>query len=143
MTLEEIKNKMHELGMNITDLASRLDITADGLGRILSGKRPLTGQLANHIKLLLTQPREATLLYKVNITEGTVAELLGDRACTVKADRDKALEAIIRHNLVELVEKGAKLDWTDEERKALGLPPAGQPLPPGFIPDDLHLTEEK
>ena len=61
----------------------------------------------------------------------------------MKADRDKALEAIIRHNLAELVKKGAELDWNDEERKALGLPPAGQPLPDDFIPKDLHLTEEK
>ena len=129
--------------MSQVALAEKLGITKDNLNRILSGKQPLTKVLSNHIELLFSQPREATLLYKVNITEGTVAELLGDRACTVKADRDKALEAIIRHNLVELVEKGAKLDWTDEERKALGLPPAGQPLPPGFIPDDLHLTEEK
>lgn len=143
MTTDEIKEKMKELGMSQVALAEKLGITKDNLNRILSGKQPLTKVLSNHIELLFSQPREATLLYKVNITEGTVAELLGDRACTVKADRDKALEAIIRHNLVELVEKGAKLDWTDEERKALGLPPAGQPLPPGFIPDDLHLTEEK
>lgn len=143
MTTDEIKEKMKELGMSQVALAEKLGITKDNLNRILSGKQPLTKVLSNHIELLLSQPREATLLYKVNITEGTVAELLGDRACTVKADRDKALEAIIRHNLVELVEKGAKLDWSDEERKALGLPPAGQPLPPGFIPDDLHLTEEK
>ena len=140
MTTDEIKKKMTERGWSITELASKLDITADGLGRILSGKRPLTGQLSNHIELLLAQPREATLLYKINLTEGTTAELLGDKACTCKDDYLPALEAVIRHNLVELVNRGATMvDWTDEERKALGIPPAGQPLPEGFIPENLHL----
>ena len=140
MTIEQIKNRMNELGWSITDLASKLDITADGLGRILAGKRPLTGQLANHIELLLAQPREATLLYKINLTEGKTAELLGDKACTVKEDYLAALEAVIHHNLTKLVERGAAIDWSDEERKALGIPPAGQPLPPGFIPEKLHLS---
>ena len=143
MDTKTLKERMAEHGYTIASLAEKLGVGYNTLRHIMAGRAQLTAALSNHLELLFSQPREATLLYKVNITEGTVAELLGDRACTVKADRDKALEAIIRHNLVELVEKGAKLDWSDEERKALGLPPAGQPLPPGFIPDDLHLTEEK
>ena len=140
MTTDEIKKKMAERGGSITELASKLDITADGLGRILSGKRPLTGQLSNHIELLLAQPREATLLYKINLTEGTTAELLGDKACTCKDDYLPALEAVIRHNLVLLVRNGIdNVDWSDEERKALGIPKPGQPLPPGLIPDNLEL----
>lgn len=144
MTTDEIKEEMRKLGLSQVALAEKLGITKDNLNRILSGKQPLTKVLANHIELLLAQPREATLLYKINLTEGITAELLGDKACTCKDDYLPALEAVIRHNLVELVNRGATMvDWTDEERKALGLPPAGQPLPPGFIPDNLHLTEEK
>ena len=140
MTTDEIKERMRELGLSQVALAEKLGITKDNLNRILSGKQPLTKVLSNHIELLLAQPREATLLYKINLTEGTTAELLGDKACTCKDDYLPALEAVIRHNLVELVNRGATMvDWTDEERKALGIPPAGQPLPEGFIPENLHL----
>ena len=140
MTLEQINKTLEERRLTTRWLANQLSINESGLGQILNGNRTLTDQLRKHIEFILAQPREATLLYKINLTEGTTAELLGDKACTCKDDYLPALEAVIRHNLVELVNRGATMvDWTDEERKALGIPPAGQPLPEGFIPENLHL----
>ena len=140
MDTETLKARMAEHGYTIASLAEKLGVGYNTLRHIMAGRAQLTTALSNHLELLFAQPREATLLYKINLTEGTTAELLGDKACTCKDDYLPALEAVIRHNLVELVNRGATMvDWTDEERKALGIPPAGQPLPEGFIPENLHL----
>lgn len=143
MDTETLKAKMAEHGYTIATLAEKLGVGYNTLRHIMAGRAQLTTALSNHLELLFAQPREATLLYKVNLTEGKTAELLGDKACTVKEDYLAALEAVIHHNLTKLVERGAAIDWSDEERKALGLPPAGQPLPPGFIPEKLHLSPDE
>lgn len=126
MTLDEIKTAMAEQGLTQVALAEQLGISKDSLNKILSGKNPMTDAMRNHIRLLLTQPREAVLVYRVNISEAKATELLGDKSCTVAADRAIAIEAIIHHNLAELIELGKKCQWNAEERDFLGL--AGQPL---------------
>lgn len=124
MTLDEINAAIKAKGYNITTFASQLGMTADALGRILSGKRPLTESLHNHISLLLKEPREAILVYRVDITESKAAELCGANCCANPEDRKAAIEAIIHHNLAELIEAGKRCAWTPEERDFLGLPPA-------------------
>lgn len=121
MTREEIKNAMAERGLTQVALAGALGINPKGLNEILRGARPMTAALRNHISLLLSQPREAVLVYRVDISEGRVEELCGRRACAVESDRVAAVEAVLRHNLAELVELGKKCDWSDEERMFLGL----------------------
>lgn len=119
MTLEEIKAEMEARHMTITDLAAELDITADGLGRILSGKRPMTGQLSRHIALLFERARDAVFVYKITLPEAKVEELIGQRTCLTESDRRAAIEAIIRHNLQQLVELGKQVPWSPEERQYL------------------------
>lgn len=123
MTLEEIKSAMAEKGMSVRELAQHLAVNESGLGQILLGKRPLTEQLARHIAHVLETPSEAILVYKVCPPTHKVEELTAGRGCVTEKDREEALKAIIEHNLAELIEVGASLDWTPEERRALGLPP--------------------
>ena len=122
MTLEEIKTAMVEQGLTQVALAEQLGVSKVNLNKILSGKNPMTDAMRNHIRLLLTQPREAVLVYRVNISEAKAIELLGERSCSVAADRATAIEAIIHHNLAELIELGKKCQWNQEERDFLGLP---------------------
>lgn len=121
MTNEEIKAEMEARHMSITELARKLDITADGLGRILAGKRPMTGQLSRHIELLLEKERDCMFLYKIELPEAKVTELCGRATCQTEEDRLTAIDAIIRHNLAELIELGRKCQWSEAEREALHL----------------------
>ena len=110
---------MKARNMSITELAKILDITADGLGRILSGKRPITGQLSRHIELLLSQPRDAVVSYRVNIPDERVEEICCD--CRTEEERQAAITALIHHNLAQLAAIGAILSLSPEELKSLGL----------------------
>lgn len=122
MTLEEIKKEMAAREMSITSLANELGITADGLGRVLSGKRPLTEQLAKHIAFVLGQ-RECIFVYKVNASTQKVEELTAGRGCTCERDRVQAMQGIIAHNMELLAKAGANVGWTPEQLKAWGLEP--------------------
>lgn len=121
MTIDEIKAELKARGMSITDLAKQLDVTADGLGRILANKRPLTGQLARHISLLF-KSHDIVIAHSINIPEARVEEICCN--CTTEAERQAAIDALLHHNLLWLASIGAQLDWSDEEREYLGLPPA-------------------
>ena len=109
--------------MSITALAEELGVTADGLGRILAGKRPITEQLQRHIDYVLGK-REAVLVYRVDVGTHKVEELTAGRGCVTESDHRQALQAILEHNLQELIKVGAQLEWTAEQRAAFGLPPA-------------------
>lgn len=121
MTIEEIKSALAKKGWTQAELAAKLGCNAKGLNEVLRGARPLTEALHNHISLLLAQPREAVLVYRVNITDAQVAELCGANCTTNPADRPAAVEAVIHHNLAELIEIGKKCEWTAEEREFLGI----------------------
>lgn len=121
MTLEEIKKAMAEQGLTQVALAEKLGVSKVNLNKILSGKNPMTEALHNHISLLLSQPREAVLVYRVNISEAKATELLGERCTAVAADRAAAIEAVIHHNLDELIQLGKTCTWSAEERAYLGL----------------------
>ena len=120
MTLEEIKKEMAAREMSITSLANELGITADGLGRVLSGKRPLTEQLAKHIAFVLGQ-RECIFVYKVNASTQKVEELTAGKGCTCERDRLQAMQGIIAHNMELLAKAGANVGWTPEQLAAWGV----------------------
>lgn len=120
MTIEEIKKIMDARGMTIRELAQELGMNESGLGEILRGKRKLTDTLSRHIALILGK-REAVLVYTIDIDEKRVKELTAGRGCVTDADHKAAMDAIIHANLQELIRLGATLDWSPEERRALGL----------------------
>ena len=107
----------------------------------LSGNRPLTETLKNHILLALqavpvavdkSTPagREVYMTFKIQVPGGDVVEEIGGTiGAQGVADRRDALAGIIRHNIGELVRMGARVAWSDEERARLGLPAAGEALP--------------
>lgn len=121
MTLEEIKQAMADQGLTQVALAEKLGVSKVNLNKILSGKNPMTEALHNHITLLLTQPREAVLVYRVNVTEQKATELLGERCTAIPSDRATAIEAIIHHNLDELIQLGKTCTWSEEEKNFLGI----------------------
>lgn len=61
------------------------------------------------------------MVYRVDIDTKKVEELTAGRGCVTEADHKAAMDAIIRSNLQELIRLGSTLDWTPEERCALGL----------------------
>ena len=121
MTLEEIKKAMAEQGLTQVALAEKLGVTKDSLNKVLTGKNPMTEALHNHISLLLSQPREAVLVYRVNISESKAEELLGEKCTAVVTDRAAAIETVIHHNLAELIDLGKTCTWSEEERAYLGI----------------------
>jgi hypothetical protein len=66
--------------------------------------------------------REAVLVYRVDVPSHKVEELTAGRGCVTEADYREALAAVLKHNLRVLAEVGAQLDWTQEQRAALGIP---------------------
>lgn len=120
MTIEEIKEILERRGISQKDLAEQLHIHPMSLSRILRGAAPLSEQLAAHIEYVLGK-REAVLVYRVDVPDGKAQELTAGRGCVTEADHRLALKAIIEHNLHELARLGAQLDWTPEQREALGI----------------------
>lgn len=127
MTIEEIKAILEQRGISQKDLAEQLHIHPMSLSRILRGAAPLSEQLARHIEYIFGK-REAVLVYRVDVPTHKVEELTAGRGCVTEADHREALQAIIEHNLQELAKLGAELDWTAEQREALGI---SKPLPGG------------
>lgn len=121
MTIEEIKQEMAKRNMTQQELASTLGINPKGLCEILRGARPMTEALHNHIYLLFNQPREAVLVYRVNISEKKATELCGEHCSPNPVDRASAIETVIHHNLAELIELGKTCTWSAEEQEFLGI----------------------
>lgn len=127
MTVEEIKSILDKRGISQKELAEQLHIHPMSLSRILRGAAPLSEQLAAHIEYILGA-REAVLVYRVDVPTHKVEELTAGRGCVTEADHREALQAIIQHNMLELAKLGAELDWSPEQREALGI---AKPLPGG------------
>ena len=117
MEIAEILTLMEERGHTRQTLAEELGISYDTLRLILSGKRPLTEQLARHISYVLGK-RESILVYRVQASEKKVEELTAGKGC--KGDKER-VEAIIAYNMQQLAELGAQASWTAEQRAAWGL----------------------
>lgn len=130
MTITEIKAAMEARGWTIAAFAEKLGVGYNTLRHILAGRVSMTDAMHNHICLLLREPREAVLVYRVDINEAQARELLGANCTANAADRPAALEAVVHCNLRELIELGKQCDWTADERRFLGISPAGEAAPP-------------
>ena len=122
MEIAEILTLMDERGHTRQTLAEELGISYDTLRLILSGKRPLTEQLARHISYVLGK-RESILVYRVQASEKRVEELTAGKGCKCDKDRVEAMQAIIAYNMQQLAELGAQASWSAEQRAAWGLEP--------------------
>lgn len=131
MTITEIKAAMEARGWTIAVFAEKLGVGYNTLRHILAGRVPLTDAMHNHICLLLKEPKEAVLVYRVDINNAKARELLGSNCTVNRADRPAAIEAVIHHNLQELIDLGKKCSWSEDERQFLGLPPAAPAAPAG------------
>ncbi len=120
MDISTLKKEIKARGWTYAKLADELKISVGSLKGIMCGARPLTKQLAAHIQLLLEGHKEAMLVYHIDLTDSEVLELCG-RHILNEEERAQAVEAVLRHNLMELAELGKQFDWTPEERKALGI----------------------
>ena len=123
MDISEIKAQMAEQKLTIKMLADKLCVSYDALRQIMAGQRPLTAQLSRHIELTLGVKREEMVIHRVTLPD-EVAERLVPHADQLPADvLATVLEAIVHASLDELAAMGAKMEWTDDERRFLGLPP--------------------
>lgn len=123
MTPEEIKQELAIRRITIAEFAARLGVGYTTLRNALAGHTPLTKALEHHIQLALGK-REAVLVYRVDVGTRKVEELTAGRGCVTELDHWEAMQAILEHNLQELIKVGALLEWTAEQRAAFGLPPA-------------------
>lgn len=135
MTREELKAEILARGYTLKSFAAKICVAYDTLRLALSGRQPLTATLQNHIEMALqldsgkSSPapaapaaggtREGIVIYKIEIPDGRLDEIC--TGLTSPADRAAALERIVHHNLSELVELGKTCEWTEEERKQLGI----------------------
>lgn len=149
MEIDEIKKMMEEQGYNITTLAQKLSMNRETLGRVLSGKNPMTDTLRKHIELLLTgpvtppEPKEAVFVYRINITDREAREICGEKylggpgqdpdgksaakdkrpgedGITITPAMETALHAVITYNLRRLARIGAQWEgWSEEDRALL------------------------
>ncbi len=128
MTLDEINAKLKEPGRSVRWLANELEMNEAALGQILLGKRPLKPTLLKHIEYVLGK-RDCIILYKVDASTQKVEELTEGKGCVSEADRLKAAEAIVAHNMELLAKAGANMGWTPEQLSAWGVEPAVRPAP--------------
>ena len=132
MTIEDIKRTLAERGMTQQELANALSISYSSMRQILSGASKLTEQLSKHIEYVLDKRKQQTFIYTVDLPEGTVRSWVPGFETLSPEEQQKALHAICRNVLAELVAKGAER-LTDKERAELqeliGQAPVTAPLP--------------
>lgn len=121
MTIQEIKEELVRRGWTQADLAEKLAYNAKSLYEVLRGARPMTETLLRHIELLFAEPNEVLLVYKVDISNGQTEKLRNENDELNESARTVAVEAVLHHNLNELIELGKSCKWNERERKFLGL----------------------
>lgn len=125
MTIEEIKQALAERGMTQQELAAALSISYSSMRQILSGATKLTEQLSKHIEYVLNKRKQQTLVYTVDLPEGTVRSWIPGFESLSAEEQQKTLHAICANVLRELIDKGVER-LTPEELAALkelhGLP---------------------
>lgn len=125
MTIEEIKQALAERGMTQQELAAALSISYSSMRQILSGATKLTEQLSKHIEYVLNKRKQQTLVYTVDLPEGTVRSWIPGFESLSAEEQQKTLHAICANVLHELIAKGTER-LTPEELAALkelhGLP---------------------
>lgn len=115
---------MEAQGVSVRALAQMLAMNESHLGQILNGNRPLTEQLSRHISLLLEKEHDCVFVYKIELPGAKVKELCGSGTCQSVKDRQAALEAIIHHNLQELIELGKTRALDEALLRLRGVQPA-------------------
>lgn len=141
----KLKAEIIARGYTLKQFAAKMSVAYDTLRLALSGKNPLTPSLQNHIEMALKlddkpaapaqeapagMTKEGIIIYKIEIPAGKVSELCA--GLNTDEERAAAIEHLIHHNLNELVELGKACEWTDEERRRLGILPAGTPAPASY-----------
>lgn len=125
MTLAEINKELTDKGWTNRKLAEELGVNESGLGQILKGNRPLTEQLSKHIEYVLNKRKQQTLVYTVDLPEGTVRSWIPGFESLSAEEQQQTLHAICANVLRELIDKGVER-LTPEELAALkelhGLP---------------------
>ena len=125
MTLAEINKELTDRGWTNRKLAEELGVNESGLGQILKGNRPLTEQLSKHIEYVLNKRKQQTLVYTIDLPEGTVRSWIPGFESLSAEEQQKTLHAICANVLRELIDKGVER-LTPEELAALkelhGLP---------------------
>lgn len=106
MNPEEIKTALKERGWTITDLAEKIGVTADGLGRILAGKRPLTQQLERHIGLVLGMRKDTLMMFRVSLPDAEVESWVPGWEKLSRAEKAAAAEAVVREAALLAAERG-------------------------------------
>lgn len=116
MTPEEIKTAMNERGLTITKLADELGVTADGLGRILAGKRPLTEQLSRHIERILGLRKDTLMMFRVSLPDAEVESWVPGWEKLSRAEKAAAAESVVREAALLAAERG--MEGLSEAEKA-------------------------
>lgn len=123
MDIHEINAILESRGMTGQDLAAQLGVAYEGFRHVLTGRRPLTEQLARHIRYVLDAPQNAMLIYKVDLTNQHVADLTARQQFPAgeAGDRQRAIavQAVLAHNMRTLAELGRKVELPSEMRGLL------------------------
>lgn len=106
MNPEEIKTALKKRRWTITDLAEKIGVTADGLGRILAGKRPLTQQLERHIGLVLGMRKDTLMMFRVSLPDAEVESWVPGWGKLSRAEKAAAAEAVVREAALLAAERG-------------------------------------
>lgn len=96
MTTEEIKLQLEKIGWSQKDLADRLHIHPMSLNRVLSGRSPLTEQLAAHIELILNDHQEQLLVFKVSYPDAICERWVPGWERLTEEQRVQAVEAVLQ-----------------------------------------------
>ena len=121
----KVKNLRNQVGLTQQELAAALSISYSSMRQILSGATKLTEQLSKHIEYVLNKRKQQTLVYTVDLPEGTVRSWIPGFESLSAEEQQQTLHAICANVLRELIAKGTER-LTPEELAALkelhGLP---------------------
>lgn len=108
---------MENQGITTRMMADKLSVSYDSLRLILSGKRPLTDQLAKHIEFILGTRKQQSFVYTVELPDATVRQWIPEFDKLSNEEQIKAIHAICESNLDHLIKLGAQ-SLTEKERQA-------------------------
>lgn len=116
MTIDEIIEELKTKGWTNRKLAEELGVNESGLGQILKGNRPLTEQLSKHIEYVLNRRKQQTLVFTVDLPEGTAQRWMPGFDSLTEEEQQKTLHAICQNIIHDLAAKGA--DALSEKERA-------------------------
>ncbi len=121
MDIGEIKREMDLRGWSASDLAKKLAINADGLRKLLAGKRPMTETLERHIERIFEVAMTSVLVYSIGFPDEKLRCWIPLWDEMSPRQRVVALKKVFRRVLSDLEKQGSRcLDEEDAKRvKAL------------------------